>query len=43
MTCVELELSAWDRVQQRDKVTGCSLTGWQDMVNALGLTKERSS
>lgn len=40
MTCVELELSNWDRVQQRDKITGCSLTGWQDMVNAVGLDTE---
>jgi len=40
MTCVELELSDWDRVQQRDKITGCSLTGWQDMVNAAGLDRD---
>ncbi len=40
MTCVELELSQWDAVQQRDKLVGCSLTGWQDMVNALELTTE---
>lgn len=40
MTCVELEISDWDRVQQRDKLTGCSLTGWQDMANAAGLDKE---
>jgi ribonucleoside-diphosphate reductase alpha chain/ribonucleoside-triphosphate reductase len=37
MTCVELEIPAWDAVQQRDKLTGCSMTGWQDMVNALDL------
>lgn len=36
MTCVELELPQWNYVQQRDKLLGCSLTGWQDMVNALG-------
>lgn len=40
MTCVELELSEWDRVQQRDKITGCSLTGWQDMVNAADMNIE---
>ncbi len=39
MTCVELELPEWDGVQQRDKLTGCSLTGWQDMVNALDFDK----
>jgi ribonucleoside-diphosphate reductase alpha chain/ribonucleoside-triphosphate reductase len=40
MTCVELELSDWDMVQQRDKITGCSLTGWQDMVNASNLDRK---
>jgi ribonucleoside-diphosphate reductase alpha chain/ribonucleoside-triphosphate reductase len=43
MTCVELELAQWDRVQQRDKLTGCSLTGWQDMVNATGLDREQQA
>lgn len=43
MTCVELELSQWDRVQQRDKITGCSLTGWQDMVNAVGFDREQQA
>jgi ribonucleoside-diphosphate reductase alpha chain/ribonucleoside-triphosphate reductase len=38
MTCVELELPMWNNVQQRDKLLGCSLTGWQDMVNATKLT-----
>lgn len=40
MTCVELELPDWDRVQQRDRLIGCSLTGWQDMVNALNMSRE---
>lgn len=35
MTCTELELPEWNSVQQRDKLLGCSLTGWQDLVNAL--------
>ncbi|WP_300379805.1 ribonucleoside-triphosphate reductase, adenosylcobalamin-dependent [Clostridium sp.] len=43
MTCVELELPDWDRVQQRDKLVGCSLTGWQDMVNATNFTKEQEA
>ncbi|TCO69705.1 ribonucleoside-triphosphate reductase, adenosylcobalamin-dependent [Marinisporobacter balticus] len=43
MTCVELELPEWDGVQQRDKLVGCSLTGWQDMVNAIGITKEEEA
>lgn len=40
MTCVELELSTWNNVQQRDKLLGCSLTGWQDMVNATAMSKD---
>ncbi|MCT4606282.1 MAG: ribonucleoside-triphosphate reductase, adenosylcobalamin-dependent [Marinisporobacter sp.] len=43
MTCVELEVPNWDRVQQRDKLVGCSLTGWQDMVNAIGVTREEEA
>jgi len=39
MTCVELELPKWDAIQKRDRLTGCSLTGWQDMVNATGINK----
>jgi adenosylcobalamin-dependent ribonucleoside-triphosphate reductase len=38
MTCTELEIPEWNQVQQRDKLLGCSLTGWQDMVNALSLS-----
>ncbi|HZX21545.1 MAG TPA: ribonucleoside-triphosphate reductase, adenosylcobalamin-dependent, partial [Clostridia bacterium] len=38
MTCVELELHNWDKIQQRDKLVGCSLTGWQDMVNATNMS-----
>lgn len=40
MTCTELEIPEWNAVQQRDKLLGCSLTGWQDMVNALSLDRE---
>lgn len=40
MTCVELEKNKWNNNQQRDKLLGCSLTGWQDMVNAIGMTKD---
>lgn len=40
MTCVELELPKWDDVQRRDKLIGCSLTGWQDMVNATAMGRE---
>ena len=40
MTCKELEMFSWNAVQQRDRLLGCSLTGWQDMVNAAGLDRE---
>lgn len=40
MTCTELEIPEWNEVQQRDKLLGCSLTGWQDMVNATSMTIE---
>jgi len=43
MTCVELELSHWDQVQQRDKLVGCSMTGWQDMVNATSMGREEQA
>ena len=39
MTCRELEIHEWDYVQQRDRLLGCSLTGWQDMVNATGMNR----
>ena len=40
MTCRALELHRWNAVQQRDRLLGCSLTGWQDMVNAADLDRE---
>lgn len=40
MTCRELEIHRWNTVQQRDRLLGCSLTGWQDMVNATGMTRD---
>ncbi len=40
MTCRELEMHRWNLVQQRDRLLGCSLTGWQDMVNAVNLSRE---
>jgi adenosylcobalamin-dependent ribonucleoside-triphosphate reductase len=43
MTCVEFELHEWNKVQQRDKIIGCSLTGWQDMVNATKMSKEQQA
>lgn len=32
MTCVDLELSGWNEVHHRDRLTGCSMTGWQDFI-----------
>lgn len=40
MTCRPLEMFRWNAVQQRDRLLGCSLTGWQDMVNATGMDRE---
>jgi adenosylcobalamin-dependent ribonucleoside-triphosphate reductase len=35
MTCLDLELDNWDLIQKRDRLLGCSITGWQDAMNAL--------
>ena len=40
LTQVELELPHWNAVHQRDRLTGVSLMGWQDMVNASGISLE---
>ncbi|MPM36892.1 Adenosylcobalamin-dependent ribonucleoside-triphosphate reductase [bioreactor metagenome] len=40
LTLVELELPDWNYKLHRDRLLGVSLTGWQDMVNAIGMTKE---
>ena len=39
MTCTELEIPEWNSTQRRDRLLGCSLTGWQDMVNKSGLDR----
>ena len=36
MTLPELELKEWDEVQKRDRLVGCSLTGWQDLIEYMG-------
>lgn len=43
MTNVELELPEWNYKLHRDRLTGCSLTGWQDMKNAIGLTNDEEA
>ncbi len=43
MTFLDLELDQWDIKQKRDRLVGCSLTGWQDMVNSTGMSAEKQS
>lgn len=40
MTLVDLELKEWDEVQKRDRLLGCSLTGWRDAMDAAGYTEK---
>lgn len=40
MTLPELELHRWNEAQNRDRLIGNSLTGWQDMVNELKLSRD---
>ena len=40
MALVDFELPEWDYVNKRDRLIGLSITGWQDMVNAVGLNKQ---
>lgn len=40
MTLVDLELKEWDEVQKRDRLLGCSLTGWRDAMDAVGYSEE---
>lgn len=35
MTCVDLELPGWNEAHHRDRLTGCSMTGWQDFIASL--------
>lgn len=41
MTLVELELPHWDRVQQRDRLLGTSLTGVKDALSLLQFSVRR--
>lgn len=43
MTMLELELPEWDKTQKRDRLLGCSLTGWQDMVNSTGINRSEEA
>ena len=37
---MELELPEWNFMQARDRLIGCSFTGWFDMVNAINLSTD---
>ena len=41
MTLVELDFHEWMEKQNRDRLIGVSLMGWQDMVEAMNLTHEQ--
>ena len=43
MSLIEFELPEWDHINKRDRLIGTSLTGWQDMKNALSLTEEEEA
>lgn len=40
MSLIEFELPEWDQINKRDRLIGTSVTGWQDMKNAVGLDEE---
>lgn len=40
MATIELELHEWNLVNVEDRLTGCSLTGVMDFVNATGISHE---
>ena len=40
MATIELELHTWDLVNREDRLTGCSLTGVMDFVNATKMSNE---
>ena len=43
MTCLDLELPHWDFVHKRDRLIGCSLTGWKDAMDALGYDEDQEA
>lgn len=43
MTLVNLELSGWDNIQKRDRLTGCSVTGWKDAMALLNYSTEEEA
>ena len=43
MTLPTFELHKWDVINKRDRLIGCSVTGWQDAMNALGYDKDQQA
>lgn len=43
MTLLELELPEWDKIQQRDRLLGTSMTGWKDAIDLLGWDVEKEN
>lgn len=39
MTLPTMELPEWNEVQQRDRLLGVSMTGYQDAIDAVGMSK----
>lgn len=43
MTLAKLELEEWDEVQKRDRLLGCSLTGWKDAMDMIDYTEQEEN
>lgn len=43
ITCLNLELKDWDKVQKEHRLLGCSLTGWQDAISVLNYDMDKQS
>lgn len=41
MTCVNLELPEWNKTHHKDRLLGCSLTGYQDLMSVLGYDESK--
>jgi ribonucleoside-diphosphate reductase alpha chain/ribonucleoside-triphosphate reductase len=43
MTLAELELPHWNKIQQRDRLLGTSVTGWQDAMTLLKYSQDEET
>jgi intein/homing endonuclease len=43
MTCLDLELPEWNEVHHRDRLLGCSVTGYQDFCNMAKPSNNKQS